>query len=204
MGVFLIQLGLFVSFIVLVLASLVLGACILAAPVTAVVCGVVARLRGLAVWRYALAGGLYSMMFFLPVVYLAHEMYDRKTDPYFVKVGLAAAYVTWFTAAVVGPFYFIVAFGESPADSPLEQYAGAYRFLPWLSAGTLIASILWIVIDRKLREPDNPYDPVPEETTLTRVMYLAPFALAGFWVFLTSFGMFGLEIVGLRLPWWTK
>ena len=137
------------------------------------------------------------MMFFLPVVYLAHRMFDRKLDPELVKRGLAAAYATWFTAAVVGPFYFVDVFGN-------DERPGVPSFLPWLSAGTLISSILWIVIDRKRREPDNPYETVPEDTTLTRVMYFTPFALAAFWVLVTSLSVFGLEAVGLRLPWWTK
>ncbi|MDE2823279.1 MAG: hypothetical protein OXK79_07215 [Chloroflexota bacterium] len=193
MGEFVLQLGLWVSFIVLVLSSFMLGACILAAPIIAIVCGVVARIRGLSVWRYALAGGLYSMMFFLPVVYLAHRMFDRKIDPELVRAGLVAAYLTWFLAGVVGPFYFVDVLGN-------DERHGVPSFLPWLSAGTLISSILWIAIDRKRREPDNPYESVPEDTTLTLGMYFTPFALAAFWILATSLSVFGLEAFGLRLP----
>ena len=202
MGVFLSLLGLWVSIVVLLFAAAILGLCVIAAPFSAIACGVLARVRGRSIWRSALEGGLYSMMFFLPVVYFVGEMLDRKPPELLVKLGYLAVYATWIVAAIMGPFYFVAVF-DSPSEILYSKYNTEARLLAWMSFVTFAGSLLWLVIGHRAQtreDFDDPYvqgRPQPREVPLTSVMYVAPFGLAAFWVFLTAIGL-GVEVAGLQ------
>ena len=202
MGVFLTLLGLWVSIVVLLFAASILGLSVIAAPVSAIACGVIARVRGRSIWKTAIEGGIYSMMFFLPVVYFVGEMLDRKPPESLVKLAYVAVYATWIVAAILGPFYFVAVF-DGPSEILYSKYNAIARILAWMSFLTLAGSLLWLVIGRRLQSRedfDDPYVPnrrQPRGLPLTRVMYHAPFGLAAFWVFLTAIGL-GVEVAGLQ------
>lgn len=173
--------GLFFSFVIVVLAVLFGLAW---APFGALTCKRIARSRGLNPRRYAIAGAVYSVLFFLPWVYLVMRMRGRSVSVVVIRITYILLYGTW----LVLPIWSLYMLGFAlPRYS--EDFIGA------LTGGiVLMASILMfigslvmmsVVSDRaKYRTVARPSgaDESIQDDVLPHIAYILPFAYLMFWL----------------------
>lgn len=79
----------FAPFGILFGAAIFLAFGLLWSPFAALICALIAHIRGLSVRRYARAGAVYSALFFLPWVYLVARMFGKSVP----KQVVAAVYI---------------------------------------------------------------------------------------------------------------
>ena len=88
-----------VPFLTLWIGALFAALGLLFAPVAAIYCRRSARLNGLNARRYALMGGVYSLMFFAPAIYLLARLRGRNVP----NGAVIAAYVILYSYWLLGP-----------------------------------------------------------------------------------------------------
>lgn len=88
-----------VPFLTLWIGALFAALGLLFAPVAAIYCRRSARLNGLDARRYALMGGVYSLMFFAPAIYLLARLRGRNAP----NGAVIAAYVILYSYWLLGP-----------------------------------------------------------------------------------------------------
>lgn len=178
------------SFITFFFLLLMIGIGLFWAPVAALICGLMARSRGMSVRLYALAGGLYSMMLFLPWFYLVVRMSDRRSPQVMVKSAYVLAYLGWVLGPIILSIFFL-----SMKASGYEGFGPFYDSLFWdillliLNLGTLIGSLKWLQTSHENFQKDPQ---VNSANSLPRVVYLMPFGLATLWTLLVFVGEFAL------------
>ena len=85
---------------------------LLFAPIAAIYCSRLARRNGLSPKRYAIMGGVYSLVFFVPAVYLVARLRGRIVPRKLIIATYIALHVYW-TAGPLG-FALLVSFGVGP------------------------------------------------------------------------------------------
>ena len=140
-------------------------------PVAAASCAVLARRRGLSVKRYALAGGIYSVLLLAPYVYLVLKLLDRKPPEELVRWVYFVLMVAW----VAGPLTLAVMFLGIELSVPPEHSPNRIGIIVAngsAAVGNVVmlgAWLLWL----KLRKP------APEgDDLLPHVGYVLPFLMA--------------------------
>ena len=178
----------FLSIIALMAAYFVIALGLLWSPFAMVICGAIARTRGLSVVRYAGAGGIYSILFILPWFYLVVRMFGAKPQHALVQAGYVFLYLGWLAGPIIGGTILID--GELATVERDLDAAGLIGRMPpdianaltWVNLATWAGSLTWLVYkDWKYR-----YGKVPVEVTdvgdiLPSPIYLMPFALVLFW-----------------------
>ena len=168
------------------------------APFGALICWRIARSRGLSPRRYAIAGAVYPVLFFVPWVYLVMRMRGRSVSVVLVRI----IYILLYGAWLVLPIWSLYTFRSTYLY--IEDFGGA------LTVGlVLISSILMFVgslvmiavvrikakyktVDRSGRSDESVRDDV-----LPHIAYILPFAYLMFWLavllpFLARERLFGL------------
>ena len=148
------------------------------APFSAAICALLAHRRGLGAGRYALAGGIYSAVLFLPSVYLMARLAGRTPPALLVILVYLGLLALWLAGSVVTPALYL----------RLELEVLSIPYSPrWFGIG--IATSLTIVVNVTAmgawcwwffyRRPDPTLSPLPHAG------YLVPFVLApvGFLLF---------------------
>lgn len=143
------------------------------APFGALVCSLIAWRRGLSPYRYAVAGAVYSALFFLPWVYLAARMLGWVVP----KPLAALPYVVLYAAWLQGPAQF-----NYELWAYEEAYRSAWRFA-WL------ANMLTMIVSLLLMTPIEKINPLYRRArrcgtmrdALPNPVYLLPFALLWGW-----------------------
>ena len=157
---------------------------ILFSPIAAATCAVLARRRGLSAKRYALIGGIYSVMFLAPSVYLIVRLLNRK--PPTALVGFA--YFVLLALWVAGPMTSAVSYLW--VELSISEEYNPYRTLKAVTSGIAIAGnvamlgfwLRWFRRVRILRKP-APYG----DGLLPHVGYVLPFLLAPLGLFFFFF-----------------
>lgn len=147
---------------------------ILFSPVAAATCALLARRRGLSAKRYALMGGIYSVMFLAPSVYLIVRLLNRK--PPIALVGFA--YFVLLALWVAGPMTTAVSYLW--AELSVSEEYNPYRTLKAVTSGIAIAGnvamlgfwLRWFLRVRVLRNPATEGD-----DQLPHMAYVLPFLL---------------------------
>ena len=147
---------------------------ILFSPVAAATCALLARRRGLSAKRYALMGGIYSVMFLAPSVYLIVRLLNRK--PPIALVGFA--YFVLLALWVAGPMTTATSFLW--VGFHLSEVFGTNRMITAVTIGIAIAGnvamlgfwLRWFRRVRILRKP-APYG----DGLLPHMAYVLPFLL---------------------------
>lgn len=143
-------------FLTLWLAALMAALGLLFAPVAAIYCRRSARLNGLDARRYALMGGLYSCLFFIPAIFLLAEIRGRETSENAVNRTYIVLYSYWG----VGPVGLTL----------LLDLAGGGSVL-WIAL-----SIVWVasIVKTTNRSQESRIAPLP----IASYAHVVPFALA--------------------------
>ena len=139
------------------------------APFSAATCALLARRRGFSMKRYALAGGIYSLMFLAPAIYLIVRVAGRRPPTALVVF----AYLVLLTLWVAGPLVTPVAYLWVSLQLP--DLFGVHRVAVAVTTGIVIvgnaAAMIWwgrwFILQR----------PAPSLGPLPHVGYVAPFAL---------------------------
>ena len=148
-----------------------LGLGVLWAPFAALTCARVARSRGLDRRKYALAGAVYSILFFWPWVYLVTRLYGRKIPGPVIRGAYVLLYgVIWPSSALS---FIPLAFSPQP-------FGVVSVFLLMLSIGTWLISFRgfnWSGINGKGHVRTDPSDEVMPDSS-----YVMPFAYVFGWI----------------------
>lgn len=154
-------------------------------PFAALGCARIAHRRGLGVWRYALAGGAYSIMLLLPWLYLVRGMEGKPVPSDFIKWAYYAVYALWIALLISqGLFLFTPQEGgDWPPlwdDSPITDQDRLFWSLWWILVAMIIASVTAFVVSlvtlrsRIAMAAKQPPDTQPDE--IPHFVYIMPFS----------------------------
>ena len=93
----------FAPFFVLVIFYMLAAIGLLWSPVAAYTCARVARSKGVDARRYAIAGAIYSILLFLPWIYLWSKLRNKPLRGITVAIGYVLLYALW----LIGPISFM-------------------------------------------------------------------------------------------------
>ena len=85
---------------VTVILYIVAVICLLWSPVAAYACARAARAKGLDARRYAIAGAIYSILLFLPWIYLWSKLRDKPLRSMTVTAGYVLLYLAWLAGPI--------------------------------------------------------------------------------------------------------
>ena len=148
---------------------------ILFSPVAAATCALLARRRGLSVKRYALMGGIYSVMFLAPSVYLIVRLLNRKPPTALVGFAYFVLLALWVAGSMTSAVSYLW------VELSVSEEYNPYRTLKAVTTGIAIAGnvamlglwLRWFLRIRALRKPATEGDDL-----LPHMAYVLPFLLA--------------------------
>ena len=151
------------------------------APFAAWICARAARKRGLEVRRYALAGAVYSTLFFWPWVYLLLRMHRRRVPIFVIRAFFVLVYAAWLIGSVFVWLAITIA---------LTTGIRQYQWFHWLLlTGFLIVLVInismWIISLKKLRRGHHKAQPDSEDKkqdVLLDRRYIIPLVFAFGWL----------------------
>ena len=159
------------------------GLCLLWAPFASAMCAVGAKNRGLSAKRYALAGGLYSLMLMLPWVYLVNRLAGNRLPRALVKWCYGLLYVFWLWMPIRSGYELI----ES-AEGVFAPAAHFASLVSWINFATWAASLAWLAYVNGHdttkaerwweKEEGERFEPLPH------LAYVQPFGTATLWALL--------------------
>ncbi len=153
------------------------------APLCAITCALLARRRGLEARRYALAGGLYSVAFLMPGIYLMAVLAGLRPPKALIALAYLAAATVWAAGSVGTPalqLWLVI------------EYDSGVTSLPWVIEAALIIFVIGVNISLMLKWAQwfTKRRPAPSLSPLPQTGYVVPFALvpSGFLLFLVLTG----------------
>lgn len=166
---------------------------VLWSPIAALICGGIARARGLSVSRYAAAGAVYSALLILPWLYLVVRMFNRSVPRFIVVAGYMVLYLGWLW----GPFgwgVFISQLADSPEEGGLFlEYPTISTLLMFIHIASWVISLVWLLSS----SGSFPHQPNSiSRDFLLRPVYVTPFGLATLWSLFTFLAWSGLPFLG--------
>ena len=187
--------GPFFSLVIVVLAVL-FG--LVWAPFGALICRRIARSRGFDPRRYAIAGAVYPVLFFLPWVYLVRRMRGRSVSVVVVR----NIYILLYGAWLVLPIWSLYEFMSVSLRG--EDFGGALITGFGLISCILVfvGSLVMIVVVRKrakYRTVDRPggSDESIQDDVLPHIAYILPFAYLMLWLAALPLYLLGERLFGL-------
>ncbi len=166
-----------------VFVPLVIGLCVLWAPFASWICANSARKNDLDVRRYAVAGGVYSILLALPWVYLLTRMSGDRPSRLLVKWAYVLLYAAWLWLSIMGGMTYVTS-----GEGILANFVGLAQALRWINLATWIGSLVWLlyVNDRETARARDWWDTdKTDNPIMPRPAYIAPFILAVSWAVLT-------------------
>ena len=168
------------------------------APFGALICRRIARSRGFDPRRYAIAGAVYPVLFFLPWVYLVRRMRGRSVSVVVIRNIYILLYGTWLILPIWSLYTFTAV---SPRAEDLQE--ALTMGLGLISCILVfVGSLVMIVVVRKrakYRTVDRPggSDESIQDDVLPHIAYILPFAYLMFWLavllpFVARENLFGL------------
>ena len=168
-------LAMFAPFFIIAYIGIAIVAGLFWTPIGASVCALIAWRRGLSPYRFAVAGAVYSALFFLPWAYLAARMLGWVIP----KPLAALPYVVLYASWLQGPAQFSYDMWDWGND---EAYPGALWLFAWLgNMFTMAASLLLMTPIEKVNPFYRARRDAPLLDTLPNPVYLLPFALLWGW-----------------------
>lgn len=150
-------------------------------PFAAFWCARVARGKGLSARSYAVRGGVYSALFFLPWVYLTLRMAGKSGARAVATGSYWLLYAIWFVFVMfaVGIDVFYLPSGDQPEHYRQTLFGFDWGWINQLIDMSLLAMsvYLWVSSLRKLRrrsKGDGPNEGAPLCTTPPDWAYLTP------------------------------
>ena len=183
------------SLVIAVLAVL-LG--LMWAPFGALICRRIARSRGLSPRRYAIAGAVYPVLFFLPWVYLVMRMRGRSVSVVLVRTIYILLYGAWLVLPIwsLSTFRSVTLRVEDFGEARTIGLVLISSILMFVGSLVMIAVVRikakYKTVDRSGRSDESVRDDV-----LPHIAYILPFAYLLFWLavllpFLARERLFGL------------
>ena len=145
-------------------------------PAATVICGVIARKRGLNPIRYAMIGGVYSALLFFPWLYLLLRMLERRVPQNLVVVFYASVLLGWLASMPVGTKLF------------LEYLSANAILVAVLHFALWLASLVWLIANDDKPIPNAPPAGIWGRT-LPQRGYLTILAFATLSAYITFMGL---------------
>ena len=187
--------GPFFSLVIVVLAVL-FG--LVWAPFGALICRRIARSRGFNPRRYAIAGAVYPVLFFLPWVYLVRRMRGQSVSVVVVRNIYFLLYGAWLVLPIWSLYEFM------SVSLRGEDFGGALTMGFGLISCILVfvGSLVMIVVVRKrakYRTVDRPggSDESIQDDVLPHIAYILPFAYLMLWLAALPLYLLGERLFGL-------
>ena len=187
--------GPFFSLVIVVLAVL-FG--LVWAPFGALICRRIARSRGFNPRRYAIAGAVYPVLFFLPWVYLVRRMRGQSVSVVVVRNIYFLLYGAWLVLPIWSLYEFM------SVSLRGEDFGGALTTGLGLISCILVfvGSLVMIVVVRKrakYRTVDRPggSDESIQDDVLPHIAYILPFAYLMLWLAALPLYLLGERLFGL-------
>ena len=168
------------------ITSLALGLVVLGAiwaPFAALICVLIARSRGFSPYRYAVAGMVYSVLFFLPWVYLVTRMCRRSVSIMLIRLVYVLVYGVWLLGSILLTFMDAIVFSDTTittfGDINQQNEATALFISLPFNVLTLIASLI-LLLYKSSRSPfyhrdrpgESPLDVLPDPVFVLPFVYL--------------------------------
>lgn len=147
------------EFIFLYMAAL----CLLLAPPAGLVTGLMARSKGLSVWKYAAIGAFYCALIIFPWLHLTAKLAGKKPNLFCIVSSYVFLYGFWLFGQVCS-FGVLNAARSTAADEP-------YGALFWVTFALLAVSILHILVYKQTSVRHS----LRSDTFLIPIAYLLPF-----------------------------
>ncbi len=153
-------------------------------PFASLICARSARKKGLSVWRYALAGALYSLLLFWPWVYLLARMNDKRVPRFFIGLFYFFVHAAWLLG---GSLYLLIGtFTAHPGSAYDYEFGNPHVQLSYAAGAlTLISVVTWFMsLTRLLRVHDreSAKENQCRTTTLPHWEYLIPVVYMMVWL----------------------
>ena len=152
-----------------------------------VTCAAIASQRGLSVVRYAMFGGLYSALLFLPWTYLVVRMLGGRPNRGAVRTGYVVLFAGWLLGPILGGITLHdvaleVAALQPELVGPPDNIGPTLRnVLPWVNIATWVGSLAWFLHREWLQLNGDMPDEENGTGILLPVGYLVPLGLITFW-----------------------
>jgi len=125
--------------------------CIVWSPFAAVMCGRVARKRRLNILRYSIIGAIYSVLLFVPWMYIMQRMRHEHNTTEEFTFDYNLLYVMWgfwifdIAAGVIFMMFWVA--GADPIPAGWSWNYLSREYLVWLMQGAipLTGALLWII-----------------------------------------------------------
>lgn len=187
--------GPFFSLVIVVLAVL-FG--LVWAPFGALICRRIARSRGFNPRRYAIAGAVYPVLFFLPWVYLVMRMRGRSVSVVVVRNIYILLYGAWLVLPIWSLYKFMSVYLR--AEDLEEALTVGLALIS--SILMFVGSLVMIAVVRKkakykIVDAPGGSDESIRDDVLPHIAYILPFLYLMFWLavllpFLARENLFGL------------
>ena len=141
-----------------------------ASPVVAATCALLARRRGLSMRRYAIAGAIYSVLSFLPGVYLIAVLAGRTPPKALIVLAYLAMLVMWVASSIALAMFGMgvgVVFELRPFEAKWVATMLYFGGMIVVSTAVQLTWGWWVV----KRRPAPRLDPLPHAG------YLVPFGM---------------------------
>lgn len=149
--------GLFVATVILIEVF-----CLAFAPIAGAICAVLARRKGLSVWRYTAAGTVYSALLFLPWVYLIQRMRGKRFQRIDIQTGYIAFYLLWALLIACNISFLVMAFGFAHGGE--KAFGGRYMFDTFF--------VPWVLLVSEMRQGGIPRSTLHCALTATYIIWL--------------------------------
>ena len=168
------------------------------APFGALICRRIARSRGFNPRRYAIAGAVYPVLFFVPWVYLVMRMRGRSVSVVLVRTIYILLYGAWLVLPIwsLSTFRSVTLRVEDFGEARTVGLLLISSILMFVGSLVMIAVVRikakYKTVDRSGRSDESVRDDV-----LPHIAYILPFAYLMFWLavllpFLAREKLFGL------------
>ena len=168
------------------------------APFGALICRRIARSRGLNPRRYAIAGGVYPVLFFLPWVYLVRRMRGRSVSVVVVRNIYILLYGAWLVLSIwsLSMFMYVAIRTKDFRGALIEGLMLILSILVFFGSLVMIDVVRKKAKYRTVGRPGESDESIPDDV-LPHIAYMLPFAYLMLWLavllpFLAREKLFGL------------
>ena len=157
---------------------------VLWAPIAALLCANSAHQHGLEVRRYAVAGGVYSLLLLLPWIYLLMRMAGDQPPRILVKCAYVVLFAAWLWLPVMGGGTYIAS-----GHGVLAHFAGPADVVRWIFFVIWLGTLIWMLYRAVERGSDkyhggataivrNYGEKEEDPPIMPKMEYIAPFIIA--------------------------
>ena len=174
---------------------LLMGVGVLWSPIAAGTSAVIARRRDLGTKRYAVTGGVYSALLFLPWLYMLLKMLNVTVSRGPILLAYTTVCAAWFIGTIVGGLIWIDIGSASTtlgyeSTSLLGRFPSIAYTVVVINLVTWLLSVGWLGWWRSSPRGCSADSKPAHHSIVSTLGYMMPFGLAPFWAALLAVFIF--------------